>query len=84
MRILFDNNILMDFFSKRRPHSESASNLMWYVVQRKITGLLGATTVTTLFYLLRKSHGSADAMRHIHRLLSSFDIATVDREVLGA
>jgi hypothetical protein len=48
----------------------------------RIEGLLCATTVTTLHYLIRKSVGNRNALDSITLLLSLFEIAPVNKTVL--
>lgn len=83
MRILFDTNVVLDVLLNRQPHSMPAAQLMAYVEQGRIQGLLAATTVTTLHYLATKAGGSEAAAAHVEALLSLFDVAAVDRTVLS-
>ena len=84
MRILFDTNVVLDVLLNRKPHAESAANLFVSVERKRIEGLLGATTVTTLHYLAAKAIGARRAKGHLETLLSFFDVAPVDKEVLAA
>jgi hypothetical protein len=45
--------------------------------------VLGATTLSTISYLLTKAVGAAEARTHIRSLLDLFDVAAVDRVVLA-
>jgi predicted nucleic acid-binding protein len=47
-----------------------------------VTGLLGATTVTTLYYLVEKALGARRARRHVETLLSLCEVAPVTDVVL--
>ena len=84
MKILFDTNVVLDVLFDRRPHSESAAQLFVSVERKQIEGLLCATTVTTLHYLAAKAIGARRAKRHVETLLSLFEVAPVDKEVLAA
>jgi len=44
--------------------------------------LLGSTTVTTTYFVLKKYIGGSEAKKHIKKLLLVFDVAPVDRTVL--
>ena len=83
MRILFDTNVVLDVLLNRRPHSLTASRLMVQVEQKRIEGLLGATTVTTIHYLVTKAIGAARAIRQVQTLLGLFEVAVVNRAVLS-
>lgn len=47
-----------------------------------MTGILGATTITTVHYLSRKALGEAGARKQIQSLLRLFELAPVTRAVL--
>jgi len=82
VKVLFDTNVLLDVLLNRAPHADSASRLMAHVERKRIEGLLGATSVTTIHYLATKAVGRVRARRHVQTLLSLFDVAPVTRMVL--
>lgn len=82
MRILFDTNVVLDVLLERSPHFRDAAHLFGHVERGRITGLLGATTVTTIFYLTARATGRPQARRHTETLLRLFDVAPVGRLVL--
>lgn len=82
MRILFDTNVVLDVLLKREPYVVAAVRLFAAVEQGLITGLLSATTITTMFYLAAKKVGEAQARLEIRRLLTLFTVAPVNRLVL--
>jgi predicted nucleic acid-binding protein len=84
VRVLFDTNVLMDVLLDRQPFVETSAQLLDQVVRGTITGLIGATTVTTIFYLASREIGGKDAMRQIEKLMSLFEVAPVTRSVLEA
>jgi predicted nucleic acid-binding protein len=83
VRILFDTNIVLDVLLARAPHAQPATELLDHVARKELDALLGATSVTTMFYLAEKSVGAAQARRHVSDLLDLFDIAPVTRVVLS-
>ncbi len=50
----------------------------------KITGVLSATTITTIYYLVSKSLNKKEADKSIDLIFSLFEIAPVNRVVLEA
>ena|SRR3990167_3321897 len=82
MKILFDTNIILDVLLDRPPFATWALDLFQTVEQKRIQGVLGATTVTTIHYLATKALGSAKAHKAIQKLLSLFDVAPVNAAVL--
>ena len=84
MKVLFDTNVVLDVLLDRRPHSDAAATLFAMVEQRRIEGLLGATTVTTVHYVATKAVGATRARKHLQALLSLFEVAPVDGKVLAS
>ena len=84
MRILFDANVVLDVLLDRVPHARAAALLMAEADGGRIEGVLGATSVTTIYYLLRRAVGPAAARGHVGTLLSVFSVAPVDGDVLRA
>ncbi|MCB2262901.1 MAG: PIN domain-containing protein [Candidatus Thiosymbion ectosymbiont of Robbea hypermnestra] len=83
MKILFDTNIILDVMLDRKPFSDSAAKLVSKIEKQELKGFLGATTVTTIFYLAAKVAGRKKAKEEIGKLLSIFEIAPVNRTVLA-
>lgn len=84
MKTLFDTNVILDVLLNRKPHADIAANLLSKVERGEIQGLLCATTITTLYYLLQKTHTPNKANLHIQHLLQLFDIAPVNRAVVAS
>lgn len=83
MRVLFDTNVVLDVLLARPPHAAPAIELFDWVARRELDGMLGATTVTTIFYLASKAAGPALARRHVTTLLGLFEVAAVGRAALA-
>jgi predicted nucleic acid-binding protein len=83
VRVLFDTNVVLDLLLARQPHAAAAARLFDHVARKRLDGLLGATTVTTVHYLATKALGAREAKRHAGTLLSLFEIAAVSRVVLA-
>lgn len=83
MRIVLDVNILLDVFLAREPFSVAAENLWRSIQSRRVEACLVATTVTTIFYLVRKQVGLDEARRTVEILLRRCDILAVDRATLS-
>lgn len=84
MKILFDTNIVLDVLMDRLPYADAAVELFSKVEDGTIIGYLGATTITTVFYLAAKTVGAARAQEEIKKLLTLFEVAPVNRPVLEA
>ena len=84
MRILFDTNIIIDVVCKREPWAAQSIELLSLADKGDIEGILCATTITTMHYLLSSKLGREIAQREIKRFLNVFTIAAVDHRVLSA
>lgn len=82
MRVLFDTNVVLDVLLAREPHARHAARLFAAVADGALTGVLCATTVTTLHYLACKAAGSAVAAGLLETSLGIFEVAPVDGIIL--
>ena len=83
MKVLFDTNIVLDVLLDRKQFVELSATLISLVETNNIEGYLCATTLTTIDYLVAKTHNRKVAKASIQKLLSIFEIAKVDKEVLS-
>jgi predicted nucleic acid-binding protein len=84
VRILIDTNVVLDVLMARRPHVDHALVVFALVDSGRVRGVVGATTITTVFYLAAKAAGVTRARAHVRSLLDLFAVASVDRAVLVA
>lgn len=82
MKVLFDTNVVLDVLLDREPFADAAAYLMTGVELSEIRGFLGATTLTTIYYLLQKSLGNKTAAQKVETLLSIFEVIPVKRIIL--
>lgn len=82
MRLLFDTNVVLDVMLNREPHAETSAEILSRVESGALTGCICATTVTTIHYLAARALGSERALVEVRKLLSLFEIASVNRAVL--
>jgi len=82
VRVLFDTNVVLDVLLAREPHAQVAAQLMAMADGGALEGVVSATTVTTIHYIAARAVGRQAAGRHVRELLTIFDVACVDRDVL--
>jgi predicted nucleic acid-binding protein len=82
VNILFDTNVVLDVLFDREPFSEPASQLLSLVERGEISGIICATTVTTIHYLSGKALGKNKSQNQIKNLITLFEIASVNRAVI--
>jgi predicted nucleic acid-binding protein len=82
MRLLIDTNVVLDFLQGRKPFVESAVRLFERIDNGEVEGFIAATTITNIYYIVRKSAGKAVAQDAITQVLSDLNICAVDLEIL--
>jgi predicted nucleic acid-binding protein len=82
MRILIDTNVVLDFLQEREPFVDNAARLFERIDAGEIEGFIAATTVTNVYYIIRKATGVRVAQEAIAQILANLSIYAVDREVL--
>ena len=82
MRIALDTNIVLDVLLAREPFATDSAALLARVELGKAVGILSATTLTTIYYLVAKAKGTAAGIVAIHQLLGLCEVAPVNRAVL--
>ena len=81
-RLLLDLHVFLDVILDRPPGADVAAAL-WAAIERgEGHGMVPAHGVTTIFYLLEKARDAAFAREGIERLISVFDVAQVDDNVV--
>jgi len=82
LKILFDTNVILDLLLSREPFREVAVQLVKEVELGNLKGVVSAHTVTTIDYLTAKHYDRDTAKNAIQHLLSLFQVAEVNRDVL--
>lgn len=82
MKVLIDTNVVLDLLLEREPFVESAIALFEQVERGNLTGYIAATTITNIFYIIRKSEGREVALAAINRLLTGLQFCAVDRQTV--
>ena len=82
MRVVVDTNVVLDVLLNRRPFVRTAVEIFALAERSEIDAFLCATTITTVDYLLCQALGRQESRQELHRLLSLFEIAPVNRAVV--
>jgi predicted nucleic acid-binding protein len=81
-RVLLDVNVILDVLQRRQPFYDDSAAVLAAAETDRLTGLVAAHSVTTLFYLLARYGSQAAARVHTLDLLSILTVAPVDGHVL--
>lgn len=79
---MIDTNVVLDVLLDRPPFSDAAAEIFAKIESSEMEGVLCATTITTIDYLLGRALSAAAARSTLHQLLTLFEIAPVNRPVL--
>ena len=82
MRVIVDTNIVLDVLLDREPFAKAAVDIFCLVEESRIEAFLCATTITTIDYLLIQSLPVSKARDALRKLISLFEVATVNRPVI--
>lgn len=82
MRVLVDTNVLLDLLLEREAFVKEATTLMEMIELGQVVGYISATTITNVFYIVRKSQGEHAAKQSVSRILTGLQICPVDRSIL--
>jgi predicted nucleic acid-binding protein len=74
MNVLADTNIVLDVLLKREPHFEASYALFSLAVKDKLNILITATSITDIYYLLRRSGKDDLTARNALQQLLSFTL----------
>ena len=82
MRLLIDTNVVLDFLQERESFVANAARLFERIDTGEIEGFIAATTITNIYYIVRRAAGRVVAQDAITQILSDLNLCAVDLDVL--
>ncbi|OKH18166.1 type II toxin-antitoxin system VapC family toxin [[Limnothrix rosea] IAM M-220] len=83
MKVLFDTNVILDFFMKRQPFNENAKILFDAIANDKIEAFVSATSVKDIYSLMSvKTKDKEGALEAVKELLKIMTICDVNKRTL--
>ena len=82
MTALLDLNVLLDVIQSRQPHYADSAAVLSAARTGEFKALLPIHAITTVFYLIERSCGTAAANQTVDWLLEYFDVPSADKSVL--
>lgn len=83
MKILIDTNIIVDVALERQPFYPESQRILSLAYRQHIEGYISASTVSDLYYIIRKVKGRALTLEFLQSILTFCSVATVDRAVIN-
>ena len=78
MRLLFDTNVVLDVLLRRVPWLIDSRSCWDLVASGRVTGFVSASTLTDIYYLVRRQTGHAQARLAVVNCVATFAVAAVD------
>ena len=82
VKALIDLNVILDVLLARQPFYAASAGVWAAAETRRVTGLLAAHSLSTLFYLYAKQNSAAEATTRLRQLLTVFSVAPIDQIVV--
>ena len=79
MKLLIDTNVILDTFLEREPHRKYADVIFDLIGDNKIVGYINTSSVTDIYYVLRKKLSDAESREKIRTLLTLFQTVDVTK-----
>ena len=86
MKIMCDTNVIIDVLLEREPFEEDSYKILSLCEEHRINGFVSASSITDIFYLVRKyTHSTQLAYKAIGKLLEIVKVCSVtNNDVLTA
>ncbi len=81
-KILIDTNIILDIAIEKRIECEKSKAVLERIVNMKFQGYVTASSVTDIYYVLKKSRGHQDTVDFLTALFTFLDVAGVGKDVI--
>ncbi len=82
MKVLLDTNIVIDYALERQPFWQNSERIFLLLQQGSFTGYISASTISDLYYIIRKPRGHIWTLNFLERMVQFCSVATVDRAVI--
>ena len=82
MRVLLDLNVLMNFLLKRQPWCIEADAIWNATNEGRLTSLVSAASLTTVFYLACKAGPAEFALNAVRLVVETLEVVPVDLDAV--
>lgn len=83
MLVLLDTNVILDAMLQRSPWNTEADGILALGVNPPIDLAVSSLTVCNVYYIARRTVGTAQARSFVQLLLKGFVILRIDRQILA-
>ncbi len=82
MKILLDNDVILDYVLERQPFHKQAEEIFMLNAKKEITVFVSGITPVNVFYTGRKLKGKEFTFKAVRRLLLLVEVCRIDKKVL--
>lgn len=82
MRVLFDNDVVLDLVLDREPFVADVAALFEFHEQGRIAVYISGITLINVFYVTHKAKGISVARQAIEELLTILDVCPLDKRIM--
>lgn len=82
MKVLLDNDVILDYVLERQPFFVQAEEIFMLNAEREITVFVSAVTPLNVFYTGRKLKSKEFTLKAVRRLLLLVEVCRTDKKVL--
>ena len=82
MKVLIDTNVIIDYLDDRAPFADDAERIFDLCEHGELTGVITASSITDIYYVMRKTIGREKTLDSLKLLFSVFEIADVGKNDL--
>jgi predicted nucleic acid-binding protein len=82
LKTLIDTNIIVDVALERQPFYLESQKILSMAYRQQIEGYISASTVSDLYYIIRKIKGRALTLEFLQSIIAFCPIAAVDQTVI--
>jgi predicted nucleic acid-binding protein len=83
LKVLIDTNIIVDVALERQPFYPDSQKILSIAYHQQIEGYISASTVSDLYYIIRKVKGRSLTLEFLQGIVTFCPIAAVDRSVIA-
>lgn len=84
-KLFIDSDVVIDFFTDRKPHANSASELFELNEKKEVSLHISAVSINNIYYIVRKFLGHKKTLEVIDALTEMTEITgTTKKEILQA
>ncbi|MFQ4144898.1 PIN domain-containing protein [Chlorogloeopsis sp. ULAP02] len=77
MRVLLDTNVILDYVLERQPFFINSEEVLSLVEVGQIEGYISASTLSDLYYIIRKEKGRDLALEFLREINTFCRVATI-------